>query len=185
MPTLHIVDQEAIAFCEKEGIALSALTTPNSIVSSLSAHLVASSELARRHFLFSFDQTLDIKVPSGVLSQLKYPDAIETISPEHRRTAERAMERLETLSLKETHELEAESVKRTRCDVYTLYPVTNVDWVVGAWRSTCELDHPTSDGVVKNHAFFDALITNSLHSNCLEAVAQTNLFTYYLRSITT
>lgn len=186
MPTLHIVAQEAITFCENEGIALTALTTPNSIVSSLSAHLVAVSEQARFHFAYSFDSCLDLQVPSGPLSQLKQSDAIDTLSSEQRRTVERALERFETLQLKETADLEAAGVKqRTRCDVYTLYPVTNTDWVVGAWRSTCELDHPDSDAVVKNHAFFDALITNSLHSNCLEAVAQTNLFTYYLQSMTT
>jgi hypothetical protein len=177
MPKFHVVSQETLDHMIEDGIDFRALEAPKDIVSLLSANDLAESVIAHSEFHYPFDKALDITIMPNVIDCLKGQDAVE----QYERLLSRVMTRVETTLLADRASL----VKSEMCNtyIYTLHPVDDNLWVVGAQRHSQETNDPQRLGLKKNHAFFDALIAQSLHLLPFETVSSTNLLAYYLRSI--
>ena len=174
MPKLTIVAEEAIEQLDREGLPLSTLLCPNGIVSSLSARNVSLSRLAHNFFELDFDPETGLTVNPPLMSTLD-----DEMLDAHSRFVQRVQNNFETDLIKERQET---SGVKYRCDTYTLHPVNDKDWVVGARRCITDEHYPGVTGVKPNHSFFDALMTHLLQQVSFEKLSTTNVFEYYLAS---
>lgn len=174
MPKLTIVAEEAIEQLEREGLPLSTLLCPNGIVSSLSARNVALSRLAHNAFELSFDPETGLEVNPPLMTTLD-----DEMKDAHARFVQRVQNNFETDLIKERQET---SGVKYRCDTYTLHPVNDEHWVVGARRCITDKHYPGAVGVKPNHEFFDALMMHLLHQVSFKTLSTTNVFEYYLAS---
>lgn len=174
MPRLTIVAEEAIDQLNKEGLPLSTLLSPNGIVSSLSARNVALSRLAHAFFDLSFDPETGLTLAPQLLTNLD-----DEMKDAHSRFVERVQLNFETDHLKERQETAG---VKYRCDAYTLYPVNDEDWVVGARRCITDKYYPGVIGVKSNHGFFESLMVHLQHHVSFKTLSTTNVFEYYLAS---
>lgn len=177
MPKLHVVSQDTLDHMIAEGIDLRGLESPKDIVSLLSAADVAESVVARLKFTYSFDAVLNIGVASPLSTVLKDSEDTE----QYERFLSRVESRVETTLLAD--KASASQGEMWNGYIYTLHPVDDTLWVVGAQRCSQTCDDPQRLGLQKNQAFFDSVIAQSLHQLPFETVSSTNLFAYYLKSI--
>lgn len=176
MPAIVLVTQEVITHLERENLPLTTVFNLNDIMVNISARDVAESKLAWQYFDLQFDNSLDMSF--SALCELSDDDT--DVYGTDTRFIERVNQNYESLLLKE--QLETNGVK-SRCDIYTLYPVNDEQWVIGVQRHICEEHNPSLQTVKKNHALFDALVKQTLHRLPLEEISNTNLFAYYLTSL--
>lgn len=177
MPKLHVVAQDTLDHLLREGVDLRVLASPKDIVATLSASDVANCVVAHRHFPYTFDSVLSIEVSSDLYQTLNAGDDAE----QYERFLSRVESRVETTLL--AQQASASQGEMWDYYIYTLHPVDDNLWVVGAQRCSQEGDDLQRLGLKKNQAFFDSMIAQSLHLLPFETVSSTNLFAYYLKSI--
>jgi len=170
MVRLLVVPEAIMTMLIREGIPYSILKDVESMSGALSVHDMAEIHMAQKQFPFEFDQSLEIQFARSPLVELAE-------SSESRTLYERLNERIETLTLRESAERESFT------PVYTLYPVDETLWVAVLQRQDSREGDPHRELLSSNHAFFDALMAQTLHLHSFERVCSTNLFTYYLKAL--
>jgi|TARA_B100002019_G_scaffold289204_1_gene304330 hypothetical protein len=178
MLSIVVVTQDVIEHLNSEQRPLSVLFSTNDIVKYLSARDVAECRLAFDHFNLSFDKELELDIKSIAAYALAENDT--DIYGQNDRFRDRVATCYENLRLKERIELDG---VKDRCDTYTLYPVNDKQWVIGAQRCVCEVNDPRPHAVNVNHVLFDSMMKQMLHRFSLEKISSTNLFEYYLTSL--
>lgn len=177
MPKMYVVSQDTLDFMLNDGIDLRGLTTPNSIVPLLSANDLAECEIATSQFPYHFDKVLDIEIMPAPTTTLRgSEDAVQ-----YERILSRVQSRRETTLL--AQQASDSQGEMWNGYIYTLHPVDDHLWVVGAQRHSQEGNDPQRLGLQKNQAFFDSMIAQSLHLLPFETVSSTNLLAYYLKSL--
>lgn len=165
--TLYVAPQEVVDILEAEGIPLKVLRDTEELAKHCSVQDLTDLQLAHERFPFEFDPVLEIT------QALSPRDRLEKTRDKDDPLLYRVEESVTTAKLKEAkHPVEF-------TPVYTLNIVDENTWVAVQQR----LHTPSADPnllLSSNQAFFDALITQVLHTLSFEELCATNLFAYYL-----
>lgn len=171
MPQVLVISDDTYQSLKEEGISLQALRNINRMVEVLSADDLADIVLGLESFPFSFDSDLDFQLCPSPLKQLLEDETLY----------DRVKQRVETLKL----QYETDFVKGDTgiTPVYSLKVVDEAFWVVVWQRSRHEEGDPEKRQLSYNRAFFERMMAQVLHTLPFERVSQTNLLTYYLKSL--
>lgn len=169
MPDIYVVPHDVYEMMGQLDIPLKTLGDHDELVKVLSANDIADISIAQSEFPFTFSDELEIRVAKSPLLLLSLSDKYESIK-----------QRVKDIVANKR--LRSDNVEKT--PVYVLYPVDEKIWVAVLQRQHTENADPGSHLLSTNHAFFDSMMANVLHTRPFEKVCNTNLFTYFLGSLT-
>jgi len=170
MPKLFVVPRDVVDMLKAERIPLSILNDPAKMAAQLSAHDIADIHFAMERFPFVFDATLGIQLAATPFQQLSSHDEFAAVY-------NRVKECVDTEALKA---LDGDAFVTS----YTLNPVDEALWVAVLQRQDRQAGDPGKQLLTSNHSFFDGVIAQVLHKFSFEKMCATNLFTYFLGSVT-
>lgn len=170
MPRLIVVPHDVVAMMQNEGICLSKLDDPDYMAEHLAISDLADIHFAQAAFPFQFAPELEIQM-------LPSPLAALATSEKHAEVHYRLNGRIETCSLRNT------GVSSEYLLGHSLYPVGENLWVAVQQRLPRESGDPSRLLLKANHALFDGMVAQVLHTFSFEKMCRTNLFTYYLGSL--
>lgn len=170
MPCLAVVPHDVIVMMQNEGFCLSRLDDADYMAEHLAVSDLADIHFAQAAFPFQFSPELRIEL-------LPSPLATLSVMEKHSDLYYRLNGRIETCSLQKAD-------GPSDCLLsHTLYPVGENLWVAAQQRLPRESGDPSRLLLRANHAFFDAMVAQVLHTFSFENMCKTNLFTYYLGSL--
>lgn len=169
MPILYVIPQEVVDAMEAEHIPLKAVTDIDRLVRYCSAQDIVDIHNATEQFPFKFSPELEINVAPSPLGLMGSDN-------NHERMYNRVKGRIETAKLKGEVD--------DRIPAYTFKALDGKTWVAVRQRQHTPLGDPKLQLLSSNHAFFEDMIAQVLHTLAFEEMCATNLFTYYLGSYT-
>lgn len=170
MTTLHVIPEGIYDQLVSEGVDLSFLYKSECLSTHLSAHDIAQIQLATESFPFKFDPVLQINIAKCEVTE--DGDSENSEQNMHYRVGEHLTQ----------IRFELQSDKLERDATYRLKPIDADRWVAVQQRLHVQAGDPQP--VTSNRPFFEKLIAQALHVVPFETVCKTNLFSYYLDSIT-
>lgn len=170
MTKLYVVPHDVMAILQAEDIPVSVFKDVRELIKRLSASDIADIHQAMLAFPFHFDPEVNLTLALS-------PAAVLLSEEQHTSLHYRVKERVDSYALQPTTE-------ESYYPSYTLNPVDENVWVAVVQRHHTDGSDPGRQLLVNNRSFFDGLIAQVLHTLSFEKMCATNLFTYYLGSLT-
>lgn len=191
MAKLYVIPHDVVEMLNGENIPLSVLKDTDAMIDALSVNDMADIHFATVEFPFRFDSALDIELALSPYEQLQTETQIHTT------TIERLNNRIQDAVLEETRLTDIGISTRDVRDYdaalrrlgmqapkYSLVVVDENVWVAVLQRQNTHTGDPGQTVLSSNHSFFDDMIAQVLHTRSFVEVSCSNLFTFYLGSIT-
>lgn len=169
MPKLIVVPHDVADMMRAEGISFKILFDAEQMSHELSANDMADIHIATESFPFRFSEVLDIQCGLTPLQQLSIHDKLSDVY-------NRVKESVDTQALRS---VDSDAFVSS----YTLNTVDETMWVAVLQRQDRQAGDPGKQLLSSNHSFFDGLIAQVLHVFSFEKLCTTNLFTYFMGSL--